>query len=136
MPLPAVFVDTSAWFAHFEPADRHHETATAAMGKLLGEARVLTSDYVLCELLNLSLARKGFQAARRAGEALRKEARVTVLEVFPEVREEAWRLFLRYHDQTLSFTDCTSFALIEEQRIPRVFTYDQDFRLTGREIVG
>ena len=59
-----------------------------------------------------------------------------MLEVTPEIREEAWRLFARHRDQGLSFVDCTSFALIVKNRIQQVFTYDRHFRLLGREIVG
>ncbi len=106
------------------------------MRALLASVQLVTSDYVFSELITLTRRREGFHLARRVGESLRAHPSLLMLEVASEIREAAWERFLRYQDHDVSFTDCTSFALIEEHRIPRIFTYDQDFRLTGREIVG
>lgn len=106
------------------------------MEDLLSTARLYTSDYVFTELITLAVARAGFHAAWRAGEAIRRHPALVMLEVTQEIREEAWRLFGKFRDQGVSFTDCTSFALVAANRISRVFTYDGHFRLLGREIVG
>ncbi len=106
------------------------------MEDLLSSHRIHTSDYVFTELVALMGARSGFPAAWKAGETLRRHPGLETLEVTSEVREEAWRLFGKYRDQEVSFVDCTSFALITRDRIPKIFTYDWHFRLLGREIVG
>jgi predicted nucleic acid-binding protein len=44
---------------------------------------------------------------------------------------EAEALFLRYADVRLSFTDCTSFALLSEQAVDEVFGDDAHFEMMG-----
>ncbi len=48
---------------------------------------------------------------------------------------EAWAIFEKFEDQTLSFTDCTSAALCRRLKIPRVLTLDGDFRILGFEVL-
>lgn len=43
----------------------------------------------------------------------------------------AWQIFARYRDQTFSFTDCTSFAVMRALRLTEAFTGDQHFRTMG-----
>jgi hypothetical protein len=46
-----IFVDTGAWFAAFVPKDADHSAARAWLAG--NEAPLLTTDYVLDELLTL-----------------------------------------------------------------------------------
>ncbi|MBI2455423.1 MAG: hypothetical protein HYV46_04720 [candidate division NC10 bacterium] len=40
---------------------------------------------------------------------------------------EAEHIFLRHADKDFSFTDCTSFALIETKRLEAVLSFDRHF---------
>ncbi len=55
--------------------------------------------------------------------------------VSASVHDRAWQIFRRTADQDFSFTDCTSFALIEEHRLEMAFTLDRGFRKYGISIV-
>jgi predicted nucleic acid-binding protein len=44
---------------------------------------------------------------------------------------QAESIFLRYADACLSFTDCTSFALLNERAVDEVFGYDAHFTMMG-----
>jgi predicted nucleic acid-binding protein len=46
------------------------------------------------------------------------------MEVGEEFFELAWDIFTKYEDKKLSFTDCTSFALMKKRGIEKVFTFD------------
>lgn len=50
---------------------------------------------------------------------------ITILRVTPAI--EAERIFLRHHDKDFSFTDCTSFALIEARKLDAVLAFDRHF---------
>jgi predicted nucleic acid-binding protein len=60
---------------------------------------------------------------------------ITIEYLIPEILEEAWHIFRTYFDHDFSFTDCTSFRLMERLRIDTVFTFDKNFRKYGRFIV-
>ncbi|MBI2933751.1 MAG: hypothetical protein HYY16_19075 [Planctomycetes bacterium] len=47
------------------------------------------------------------------------------------MREAAWKLFKRYDDQVFSFTDCTSFAVMNKLGLKEAFTFDDGFRKVG-----
>ena len=40
-------------------------------------------------------------------------------------------IFLSYKYSSLSFTDCTSFALLQERTVDEVFGYDGHFEMMG-----
>jgi predicted nucleic acid-binding protein len=41
---------------------------------------------------------------------------------------DAYRVFCRYDDKAWSFTDCTSFVLMQRMRIVEAFALDEHFR--------
>ena len=52
---------------------------------------------------------------------------VQLISVTKEDKERAWAIFQRYNDKVLSFTDCTSFAVMERLEIDTAFAVDHDF---------
>jgi len=48
-----------------------------------------------------------------------------------EIETDAWRLFKTFSDEEYSFTDCTSFALMQSHAIKTAFTFDNHFRQHG-----
>ena len=49
-----------------------------------------------------------------------------------DTRRSAWDTFVRYADQTLSLTDCTSFATMRSMHLSEAFTFDRrDFAAAG-----
>ena len=130
---PAGFVDTSAFYALTDSKDQNHVAARRQLRAFLRERRALvTSTYVLDELFTLVRMRLGHRIAVKLGEELSKSRWCEVFEVSQETRLAAWQLFVRYDDQTFSFTDCTSFALMRTLELDIAFTFDRkDFRAAG-----
>ncbi len=56
---------------------------------------------------------------------------VRVLWVDQKNEEQAWKVFQTHRDKAYSFTDCTSFALMEVHAIKNAFAYDRHFRQHG-----
>jgi len=48
-----------------------------------------------------------------------------------EVEEKAWVVFKKHKDKRYSFTDCTSFALMEEFGVKNAFSFDRNFEQYG-----
>jgi hypothetical protein len=133
VPSSFVFVDTSAWYALADASDTHHQAATHYINTLT--APLVTSTYILDETVTLLRMHLGHAAARRFGEKLRQEQIALLLRIIEHDEQRAWDIFVRYDDKVFSFTDCTSFALMERLYIDTAFAFDEDFRQYGRFVV-
>ncbi|MFO1535253.1 MAG: type II toxin-antitoxin system VapC family toxin [Thermoplasmatota archaeon] len=128
------FVDTSALLALAARQDAHHQAAVAFRAGLPRAARLLTSDYVFDETMTRLRRIDGHAAAVRVGEALRASKMATIERISEAELEAAWKLFVKYRDQPLSFTDCTVAAMAQARRLP-VFAFDDDFRRIGLQVL-
>lgn len=54
---------------------------------------------------------------------------IGVIRISPGHEGRAKDIFIRYGDKSFSFTDCTNFAVIEQEGISVVLTVDEHFRL-------
>lgn len=130
-----IFVDTSAWVALFVRGDRFHEEASAFWGKLRAKSAAPVSTFdVFGETLTVIRGRASLEAATEFGEAFLSSEVLVRAEVDGALRREAWSLFKQYRDKPLSFTDCTSFALMRRRGLRHAFSFDDDFRRLGFEV--
>lgn len=128
-----VFVDTGAFFAIENERDRHHPEALDMRDELMSQGqRLVTSDYILDEVYTLIRMRVGHRASVEFGESIRTSRFFRIEPVTTADFEAAWRIFRRYDDKPFSFTDCTSFALMERLKIVSAFTFDRNFREYGK----
>lgn len=128
-----VFVDTAAWVAMADARDRCHGPARRFFADTMAAGDgLLTTDYVLDETYTLLRRRRnGLPMARAVRELVRGSELIEEVEVDLHLRDAAWELFTGYDDKVLSFTDCTSFAVMRERGLRRVFTFDGDFHKVG-----
>jgi predicted nucleic acid-binding protein len=132
-----IFVDTAAFLAMENRRDTRHEEALGYRRSCLEKGILLvTSDYVLDESYTIIRIRAGHATAVQFGEALRASRVLRVEHVTPEAVEAAWRIFRDFADHEFSFTDCTSFALMQSLGIEAAFTFDAHFRQYGHFLVN
>jgi len=127
--MERVFVDTSGWYAAVDSRDPHHKAVARWLRR--NSLPLVTSDYVFDEAVTLIRMELGHGAAVRFGKSIRASATVHIMAVTPEDREAAWETFEKFDDQKLSFTDCTSFALMKRIGLARVLGTDGHFALMG-----
>ena len=126
------FVDTSAWVAVFDGGDRNHPHAMGHWRELQdSRTRAYTTDYVIDESITLARRRAGHAVAVRLGNVLLASRVLRLVEVTPAIRQAAWLLFRKYDDKELSFTDCTSFVVMEQLGLSEAFAFDEDFSQVG-----
>ncbi len=130
-----LFVDTSAWFALRDRDDQFSEQALEKLMRIKSERiELITSDYVFDESVTLINARIGHRAAVSFGDTLLKSGVGQMVTIGEDLRLAAFELFRKYSDKTLSFTDCTSFALMKRLNLKKAFTFDAHFQQVGFEI--
>jgi len=129
-----VLVDTGVLYAdHDRDATRHEAAGDALETVYDGEfGHPYISDYVYDEAVTLTRRRtNSVDAAIRLGERLRgvgEYPAVYALEhVSVAVFQAAMTTFERYDDQSLSFTDATTIALLDRLDLDRVLSFDDDF---------
>lgn len=131
-----IFVDTSAWFALFDPGERWHPAAQRFLEERKHSSlELLTSDYVVDESITRIRKKIGHSQAVIFGENLFHSSITRILEVDQAVRNQAWSYFKRYADKEYSFTDCTSFALMKQFHVRHAFAFDDHFRHFGFTVV-
>jgi len=96
---------------------------------------MVTTDYVLDEVITSLFKKVNFDGAQRFIEALFLDIREGMirLERIDEGRfNYAWLLRSIYRDKPdISFTDLTSFVLMKDADISRVFTKDRHFEMVN-----
>lgn len=129
-PAPTILVDTSAYYALKDKDDAFHTLALLFIQT--NESPVATTELVIIETLNLVNQRLGHRQAVEIGKKLFDPAVTDIIKVSDEDIARAWRIFQQYKDKRFSFTDCTSFAVMERLKIRAAFAFDEHFRQYGR----
>jgi len=129
-----IFIDTSAIIAYYNADDRFHRDASRIMKNLsegkIPVTRLYTSEYVFDEATTfIKCVLRNPDLAERIGDALLSSPFTSVLRVEGETFEDAWERFKA--SEGTSFTDCTSFSLMERHDIGAAFTYDNHFTVYG-----
>jgi len=128
-----IFVDTSAWYALEVEDDENHASAAAFREELKGgrHGALLTSDYVLDEVVTLLNMRKDSEAATGFADKVFRSRSVSVVWIDRQVFDEALMMLKERADKKWSFTDSTSFIIMSQLRVQEAFAYDRNFEQAG-----
>ncbi|WP_254864076.1 type II toxin-antitoxin system VapC family toxin [Halovivax gelatinilyticus] len=130
----SIFIDTGVFFAQHDASATRHDEATAVMRRILSGkfGQPYTSDYVIDEAITLTRKRAGtFEAAWALGQRILgagdRPGGIETLWVTRDTFDRTLETFEKYADQSLSFTDASSIALVERHGIDAVCSFDDDF---------
>ena len=128
-----IFIDTGAWYARYVVDDVDHVAAVKWFTSV--SDRLITTDYVIDELLTLLKVRGYPEIAFSVGEPLLSGVACQLEFVRPTDLERAWKIFAKFRDKAWSFTDCVSRVVIERLGINTACAFDEHFRQFGNLIV-
>ncbi len=123
--MKRLFADTGAWYALTDKKDPDHLNATQFLQK--NTFPIVTTNFVFDETITLLRARLGRQAAAEFGQRLKDSRLVTIIAVNGDDENRAWDIFLKFKD--FSYTDCTSFAVMQRLKLDMAFTFDGHFEV-------
>lgn len=125
-------VDTSAVYALVDPTDQYHSVAKTKLAALTKfRAEPLLTNFIVAECHALMIHRLGHDIARRwlLGNVWRIEP------VSASDEATAREIIGGHADKEYSYTDATSFAVMERLGIRRAFAFDRHFQQYGFEVV-
>jgi len=125
-----IFIDTSGIIALRNENDENHEKAIKIMTSILKSeyGACFTSDYVFDEAVTLALVRtKRKELAVDVGSYILKSKSIIKLFTTDDDFYEAWKLFLKFSDKKLSFTDCSILSIVNRMKIEYIFSFDTHF---------
>lgn len=131
-----IFIDTSAFIALYLKGDEFHERAVSFLEKTDKNNIFLTSNYILDEVYTFLRASKGKETAVFFAEFLAQNSQIVILKrIILEDEKKAFDLFKKLDLPHLSFTDCTSFALMKRLEAKKAFSFDEHFAKAGFEMI-
>jgi len=130
--MKTVFADTGYWIALLDPQDTLHPKAIN-VSITLTQAQIYTSQMVLTEILNHVSKRGNFlrYAAANLIESLLENPAVTIIPQTDSIFQQALTLYKQRPDQAWSHTDCSSFCIMQQQKILEALAYDKHFEQAG-----
>lgn len=135
MTSTKLFVDTSWFKAYIDENDDFFPQASTQKDKLSEDkSKLITSNFVLDESFTLIRVKTDLDTALKFKNKLINMADIlTIVRVTQVDEKNAWKWFPEKWSK-LSFTDCTSFAVMERLGLKDVLTFDQHFSKAGFEI--
>ena len=131
-----IFVDTSAWYAALIQDDDNSQPARDWIRhnrEEISKSGLLTTDYVVDETLTLLRVRGHKRLALSVGRRVFDGPPHNLVAAVEYVTRldilRAWEVFCEAPNW--SFTDCTSFAVIERLQLKTSFAIDKHFRDFG-----
>lgn len=123
----ACLIDTVVFIAGYFPREVHHgdanEIITALQTQRIRGAFI--TDYILDETVTFVRRRVGVEASNRVLDNLLGSASLELLKVDKTHFEAGIALFKRY--DRLSFTDATTVAVMKDQGINLIYSFDSGF---------
>jgi predicted nucleic acid-binding protein len=129
-----VFIDTSAFYALLDRADEHHLKAGREWNRILdADYTLVTSNYILVEILALLQSRLGMEAVRRFQEDI--FSLLSLEFITPKTHRLGTAALLSSSRRRMSLVDCVSFEVMREAGIRKAFAFDPHFKEQGFEVV-
>ena len=126
----AVFIDTGAFMAYRNKKDVYHSAADELVRRALkGEfGSIFTTDYIYDEALTLAMVRTGNKGVAEDISDVMRSPRIEMINIDGIIMEQARELFFRLFDKGVSFTDATTMAVMQQENIGKIITFDSHFK--------
>lgn len=129
-----VFVDTSAYYSLLDKRESTNRSAQDVWDNQLGDAFLVTSNYIVTEAIALVRNRLGMAAVADLNDTF--FALTQILWVDETIHQRGVAALLTANRRQLSLVDCTSFEICRWMGITTVFAFDKQFREQGFHMRG
>ncbi len=127
-----IFIDTGAFLARYLARDQCHQEAIRLWQDLEKSKKLIyTSNFVIDETITLLARKANYNFAVDKAKTIYSSTRLNIIRADDRLELMAVRLFEKYADQNVSFTDCVSFAIMRQNGIDDVLGFDKHFEYAG-----
>ncbi|WP_047982629.1 type II toxin-antitoxin system VapC family toxin [Ornithinibacillus contaminans] len=133
-----LFIDTGAWIALMVEADFYHHKARSYLENLDISVQRLTSTFIISETYTWLRYRVGYKYAASFLDVISRSkasGALVVIDCDMDTLELAEQLLKDFSDQRLSYVDAVSMGIMKNEKINKVFGFDQHFYLLDFEVV-
>jgi uncharacterized protein len=132
MSRERVFVDTGAWLALALADDQYHSLAGQTLSRLLGSStRLVTTNQVVGETYTFLVKVRSPRIALAFVDQVRASMALDYFFIEEDLEIAAYNWLKQYADQKFSFVDATSFVMMTELKLRKVFAFDRHFVTAG-----
>ncbi|MBD3196743.1 MAG: PIN domain-containing protein [Candidatus Lokiarchaeota archaeon] len=126
-----VFLDTGFLIGLKNKEDKNFDQAQLWMKRFLKNefGEIYTSTYIFDEVVTLALVRlKNIDFAKDIGKYILSSPRIHLIEITIIDFENSWKLFKKFSNNRLSFTDCSILVLYKRLKCKFLGTFDSHFK--------
>lgn len=124
-------IDTSAFIARAHRLDNHHRRAVEFLERHPPGSVFHYSNYIFDETLTRLRANAGHEIMAAFVRHMGTSRSHVLHQITEEMQAQALEMFLGQVGTDLSFTDCTTAALMRRLELTDIFTFDRDFTALG-----
>lgn len=116
--------------AYRNKKDVYHSAANDLVRRALkGEfGSIFITDYIYDEALTLAMVRTGNKAVAEDISDVMRSPRIEMINIDGTIMEQARELFFRLFDRGIGFTDATTMAVMQQENIGKIITFDLHFK--------
>ena len=130
--MSTVFADTFFYLALLDARDPAHDHAVA-QSKV--RRTIVTTEFVLLELGNACARAEDHADFLALLAGMRASPRTRIVALDSHLLQRGLDLFAQRPDKDWSLTDCTSFVLMQDERLTEALTGDSHFELAGFKLL-
>ncbi len=127
-----VFIDTSVFISLSVKKDINYQRVKKKYQEYKQQrALFLTSDYILDELYTRLIYDFNEKVCKDRVKKLtlaEKNGEINVLRINEVLFDKALKVFLKFSEHKISFTDASTYVCVKEYKLDEIFTLDSDFK--------
>lgn len=134
--ISKLFVDTNVFVALNDNTDTTHIRALELKEKIRSITdKLYTSSDVIGETLTVLSKKLG---KVKVNEFYNNFSRLGIKEIFIDesIHTETRKFFAKVKSKNISFVDCSSVIAMKRNKIKYIFSFDEDFKKMGVELLG
>ncbi len=133
-----ILFDTSALITLLISSEVMHKKLVRFLQQIeIKKAKFYVTDYILDELFTRLLYAGGAHVAQtglRLVDNQLQNGSLQLIHIGADGFDKAKRIFIKYADQKLSFTDITTFLIYKNYNIDEICSLDGDFQKIGAKV--